>query len=88
MKYKNFKEFFWKSAIFRIGLPWGFLTGFIFVIIQEKEILRYFLSIEALMQILIFTILGGLLMAFGAGKHLWKISKRSESKEELEKENI
>jgi hypothetical protein len=78
MKYKSFKEFYWKSAIFKIGLPWGFLTGLLLVIIQDDEILKYFLSTKVILQILFFVIVGGLLMAYGTGKSLWRISKKKE----------
>lgn len=49
---------------FRDLLKRGFITcffiGIIFVIIQEKTILLYFMKLETVFQILFFTIVGGL----------------------------
>jgi len=87
MKYESFREFYWKSAIFRIGLPWGFLTGLILVIIQDETILKYFLSSKVILQIVFFTIIGGLLMAYGSGRSLWRMSQKA-TKKLTEEENI
>jgi len=77
MEYKSFREFYWKSAIFKIGLPACFIAGLIFVIIQDKEILHYFLSFEVIIQVLIFVVIGSPLVALTAGRSLWKISQRA-----------
>lgn len=79
MEYKSFKQFYWKSAIFRIGLPWGFFTGVVLVILQDREILNYFLRTEIIAELLFFILIGGLLMAYGAGKSIWNRSKKSKS---------
>ena len=79
MDYKNFNEFYWKRAIWTIGLPWGFLTGVLFAIAMNKEVLKYFTSWTTLLQILFF-ILGGFLLAFTSGKSLWKKGKAIEQK--------
>jgi hypothetical protein len=77
MNYKTFKEFYWKHALLKIGIPWGFLAGILFAIVQDKTILRYFTSLEILIQILFF-VLGGFLLALTLGKSLWNRSKKAE----------
>jgi len=84
MEYKSFREFYWKSAIFKIGLPACFIAGLIFVIIQDKEILHYFLSFEVIIQVLIFIVIGSPLVALTAGKSLWNISQRASKNKNAE----
>ncbi len=79
MEYKSFKEFYWKRAIWLIGLPWGFLTGVLFAIARNKEVLKYFTNWITLLQILFF-IIGGFLLALTAGKSLWNRGKKLEQK--------
>jgi hypothetical protein len=74
MHYKTFREFYWKRAIWVIGLPWGFLTGMLFAIVRNKEVLKYFTETKTIVQLLFF-ILGGFLLAFTSGKSLWKKGK-------------
>ncbi len=81
MEYNNFKDFYWRRAIWVIGLPWGIFTGIFFVIVQNKEVLEYFLKWTTLVQILAF-ILGGFLLAFTYGKSLWKRGKAIEAEKE------
>jgi hypothetical protein len=76
--YKDFKEFYWKKAIWSIGLPWGFTTGILVVIVQNKEAFRYFTNWATLLQI-VFFILGGCILALTVGKSLWKRSIKSEA---------
>jgi len=76
MKYNNFKDFFWKEALFRVGFPWGFFTGLLVIIIQDPEIRAHFLSAESLITIIVFTVIGGFLMAWSVGKALWKRSQK------------
>jgi hypothetical protein len=81
MEYKSFKEFYWKRAVWTIGLPWGLLTGILFAITRKKEVLEYFTNWITLLQILFF-ILGGFLLAFTYGKSLWKRGKAIEAEKE------
>ena len=74
--YKNFKEFYWKRAIWAIGLPWGFTTGILFAIVQNKEVLKYFKDWVTLLQILFFVI-GGCFLALTVGKSFWIRSMKS-----------
>jgi len=43
------------------GLVQFILVGILFVIIQDKEVLAYFLSFETILTILFFGVVGGLL---------------------------
>lgn len=81
--YETFKEFYWKRAIWLIGLPWGFATGILFAIVQNKEVLRYFTSWITILQILFFVV-GGCFFALTVGKSFWKREmKVRESKEKM-----
>jgi hypothetical protein len=85
MEHKTFSEFYWKRAIWTIGLPWGLTTGVIIVIIQNKEVLKYFTNWTTLIQILAFVI-GGFLFAYTSGRSLWKRGKSFEVRKEKERQ--
>jgi hypothetical protein len=85
MEYKTFKEFYWKRAIWTIGLPWGFVTGVLFAIVQNKEVLKYFTSWMTLLQILFF-VLGSFLFAYTSARSLWKRGKALEARKEKERQ--
>ncbi|HPJ60280.1 MAG TPA: hypothetical protein P5180_00910 [Bacteroidales bacterium] len=84
MHYKSFKEFYWKRAIWNIGIPWGFVTGVLFAIVRNKEVLAYFTTGITLLQILFF-ILGGFLLAYTLGRNLWKKGNRYLPQDEMKK---
>jgi hypothetical protein len=77
MEFKTFKEFYWKKAIWRLGLPWGFITGILFAIIRNKEVLHYFMNWQTLLLLLFFMV-GGCFYALTVGRSLWKRSKAAE----------
>jgi hypothetical protein len=85
MQYKTFKEFYWKRSLPAIGLPWGFMTGIIYAIIQNKDVLKYFTSWQTLFLIGMF-ILAGFLLAYTYGKSLWKRGKAYEAQKEKEQQ--
>ena len=66
---------------FTILLKRGFVTfffiGILFSIIQDKKILSYFLELQTILQILFFTIFGGLLSSWSN----YKIIMRNKLKE-------
>jgi hypothetical protein len=78
MEFKTFKQFYWKSAIWRLGLPWGFITGILFAIVRDKDVLNYFLSWPTLLLLLVFMI-GGCFYALTVGRSLWKRAKAAEN---------
>jgi len=52
-----------KNLLIR-GFGQFILTGILFVIIQDKEVLAYFLSLETILTILSIGVVGGLLYLF------------------------
>jgi hypothetical protein len=77
MPYKTYKEFYWKRAIWSLGLPWGFLMGVFTAILDNKEVLAYFTSGEVIFRILFF-MAGGCFWAIGGGRRYWRIMKKAE----------
>ena len=71
MKYKSFKDYYLKSAIWKIGLPWGLFAGILFAISQDKYVLKYFISINTVLLLVLF-ILGSFVFAFSIGKYFWR----------------
>jgi len=53
-----------KKYLLKRGFIGFFFVGIIYSIIHEKTVLSYFLKFETLLQILLFTILGGLLSSW------------------------
>jgi hypothetical protein len=78
----TYRQFYWKRALWLLGIPWGLQTGFIFVIIQDKQVVEYFLQWETILQLLSF-LLGGFLFAWTGGKALWKRSAANIKNSEL-----
>lgn len=76
----SFKDLFKREVIT------SFVIGTYIAIIQDKAVLAYFLKVETIFQILVFTIIGGLLYSWGTGK-LIKIINRKKAKNSEEKDN-
>ena len=78
MNNNNFKDYFRKASLWKIGLIWGLITGILVSIVQDKTVLKYFLSREIVLQLLFFMIAGAGLFVLGTSYRLWK---RSDSKD-------
>jgi hypothetical protein len=77
MASKRFNDFFFQRSLWKIGLLWGFLTGILVAIIQEKEVLNYFLSFKTILMIIFFIVVGGSLYVLATSIRLWNRSKES-----------
>jgi hypothetical protein len=80
MEYKSYKEFYWKRAIWRLGLPWGFLTGLLVAIVDDKAIFSYFTSWKIIIQLLFFMV-GGCFWAIRSGRRYWEAFKKMQDQE-------
>ena len=60
------------TILWKIGLIWGLITGLLVSIVQDKTILKYFLSWEIVLQLLFFMIAGAGLFVLGTSYRLWK----------------
>lgn len=60
------------TILWKIGLIWGLITGILVSIVQDKTILKYFLSWEIVLQLLFFMIAGAGLFVLGTSYRLWK----------------
>ena len=60
------------TILWKIGLFWGLITGILVSIVQDKTILKYFLSWEIVLQLLFFMIAGAGLFVLGTSYRLWK----------------
>jgi|LSQX01.2.fsa_nt_gb high-affinity Fe2+/Pb2+ permease len=78
MNNNSFKDYFRKASLWKIGLIWGLITGILVAIVQDKTVLKYFLSWEIVLQLLFFMIAGAGLFVLGTSYRLWK---RSDSKD-------
>jgi len=71
LKYKTFKQFYWKHAFLRLGLPWGIATGIIISLSHNDWSLNGILSKNTLIEVVGFP-LAGFLLAYLWGKATWK----------------
>lgn len=62
---KEQKKVTYKDLLLRGAIQF-FLIGILFSIIEDKNVLAYFLKTKTIVQILLFTIFGGLLYSFTA----------------------
>ena len=85
LKFKTFREFYWKRALFTLGLPWGFATGILVSISDNNGSLKGILSINTLIEVSGFT-LAGFLFAYFYGKSTWNRSKALETSQEKEEQ--
>jgi len=71
IKYKTFKQFYWKYAFLRLGLPWGIATGIIISLSDNHWSLNGILSKNTLIEVAGVP-LAGFLFAYLWGKITWK----------------
>jgi hypothetical protein len=83
LKYQTFKEYYWKCALLKIGLPWGFATGIFISINHNSWSLKGILSIETLIEVVGMT-LAGFLFAYLYGKSNWQRIKDFRVSQEIE----
>jgi hypothetical protein len=76
----------YKDLLFR-GFIMFFIMGTYFTILQDKAVSAYFLKIGTILQILIFTVGGGLLYAW-SGYNMIKLHKRRQSEDSAKKTDL
>jgi hypothetical protein len=74
-KYKNFREFYWKYALLRIGFLWSSITGLILVAFSWKDLADPSARKDVLIEAALFIIIGGFLFSYGIGRNIWNKSK-------------
>lgn len=78
MKYKSFKEYYWKHALWTLGIPWGLATGIIFALSDNKWTFSGILNKHSLIDI-IGLLLAGFLFVFFYGRSRWIRSRNYEA---------
>jgi|WetSurMetagenome_2_1015567.scaffolds.fasta_scaffold00040_11 hypothetical protein len=71
MKYKSFKEYYWKRAAWTLGIPWGLATGIFFALDDNKWTLTGIINNHSLVDIT-GLLIAGFLFAFLYGRSRWK----------------
>jgi uncharacterized membrane protein YoaK (UPF0700 family) len=71
-KYNSKKEFIKKYSIPVFGIPTAFITGNLVFIVDNKEILKYFLTWEYLFQIIFFVVFMGIMAGYLWGNMMWR----------------
>ena len=75
-KYKNFRQFYWRYALVRIGLVWALLTAVVMALFRLKDLMNPWLRKDVLIETVLFIIIAGPLFAYSIGKGIWKNAKR------------
>jgi len=86
-KYKTFREFYWKHAFLKLGLPWGIATGIIAALVNNHWSLNGILSKNTLVEVVGIP-LAGFLMAYLYGKVSWKNYRDFEASQEIGDEEM
>ena len=68
------------KVVLKRGITMWFLAGIFFAIIQDKVVLDYFLKAKTIVQILFFTIVGGLLFSWITNRIVNKINNKNSPK--------
>jgi hypothetical protein len=77
---------FSKKDLLKRGVGLFFIIGIFFAISQDKVVLAYFLKIETIVQILFFTIFGGL-FSYWFNNSIIRLINRKKAKNSEKKDN-